>query len=300
MRLIPRRLTTGRAQRQLVIWREKAYRLKALSPLISGVTCVDVGASHFPHNKWWLFLQSPSVHWLAVDADSSTLEYIDWWPWPCSVEKVAVALGSSDEIRNLSITNVASGSSLLPLHDALGDAYRVTEPERSYFLPVSNRDVKTQGILEFLNQQPTDRRFLLKLDTQGTEFELIRACKPMISEHRVVAIETEISLLHTPPYRGAPRLWDEVQKMETDGFELLLLDIHSKQATNRARSSRTIVSEADAVFVIRRDLALESDLSLRLQLLAVYFTYRLIDEALLLLRDDKELAATLRGVVDIP
>lgn len=298
MRLIPRRLTTGRAQRQLVLWREKACRLRTFSPLISGVTCVDIGASHFAHNNWWLFLQSPSVHWLAIDPDSSTLDYINWWPWPCSVERVAVALGSSNEVRNLSITNVASGSSLLPLHDALGDAYRVTEAERSYFLPVSNRDLKTQGILELLNQQPIDRRFLLKLDTQGTEFELIRACNPMISKHRVVAIETEISLLHTPPYRGAPRLWDEVQKMETDGFELLLLDIHSKQASRRARGSRTIVSEADAVFVIRRDLALESDLSLRLQLLAVYFTYRLIDEALLLLRDDRELAATLNGVVD--
>lgn len=295
----PHRVVTGRAQRQLVLWREKAYRLRKFSPMISSVACIDIGASHFAHNKWWLLLQSPSVHWIAIDPDSSTLEYVDWWPWPCSVEKVSEALGSSNGVRNLSVTNVASGSSLLPIHEQLGDAYRVTDNERSYFLPLRNREVKTLGITELLNRQPEDWRFLLKLDTQGTEFELIRACHPIISKHRVVAIETEISLLHTPPYRGAPRLWDEVDFMESHGFELLLLDIHPKQANKRSRGRQTIISEADAVFVLRREIALKGDYSFRLQLLAVYLTYQLIDEAYLLLRDDRELAMSLQDVIKI-
>jgi FkbM family methyltransferase len=286
-------------QRYSILWRQKAFRLGGLPKLISNVVCVDIGASHFPHNKWWLFLQSPAVQWIAVDPDLSSLGYLDRWPWRCSVKKAAVALGATTQARELTVTNVASGSSLLSLHDTLGDAYRIGPQERSYFLPTSQKTIETVGILDFLDKRMADSRCLLKLDTQGTEYELIQACIPLMKTNKILAIETEISLLHTPPYKQAPRLWDIASGLESHGFELLLLDVFQKQGHNKSAISRQIASEADAVFILRRERVLSGDLQFRLQLLAVYLTYQLIDEAHLLLRDDQELSALIQNVFEI-
>jgi len=138
-------------------------------------------------------------------------------------------------------------------------------------------------------------RFVLKLDIQGSEFEVLTSLASMFDGRKILAVESEVSLLHSPPYENAPRLWDVVSLMEQRGFELLQLDIIEKIISSRSRSERGIIAEADAVFVLRRELVMNLELTARLQLLCVFVTYRLFDEARSMLRDDQELADFIRN-----
>lgn len=83
--------------------------------------------------------------------------------------------------------------------------------------------------------------------------------------------------------------------MEERGFELLQLDVMEKSTSSKLKAERGIVSEADAVFVLRRHFLSAVDLNVRLQMLGVYITYKLFDETRSLLREGKELSNFIRN-----
>lgn len=289
-----RRLSTGKLQRNIALFRHRVWHFERLSNLLESTVCVDIGASHFPHPKWWVFLQSPNSLWLAIDPVAESLNYVEGWPWRCRVEAIPVAVGISSGSRTFYITNLSTGSSLRSPRPSLRNEYRFTSQDLSYFFPISEVQIETVSLLSILERFGSHHRFVLKLDTQGSEFEILESISPLIEAQRILAIECEVSLLHLPAYENSPRLWDVVNIMEGRGFELLQLDVMEKSTSSKLKAERGIVSEADAVFVLRREFLSAVDLSVRLQMLGVYITYKLFDEARSLLREDKELSDFIR------
>jgi len=292
---LQRYLATSDLQRCLAIVRHKAWRVQRLSNMVESVVCVDIGAAHFPHPKWWLFLQSPNTHWLAVDPAAESLRYVEQWKWKCSVKALPVEVSAGTGARTLHVTNSPTGSSLLRPRASLRNDYRYTPQDLSYFFPTTDLLLETISLDSVLAQFGQECRFVLKLDIQGSEFEVLTSLASMFDGRQILAVESEVSLLHSPPYENAPRLWDVVSLMEQRGFELLQLDTIEKSVSTRSRSERGIIAEADAVFVLRRELVMNLELTARLQLLCVFVTYRLFDEARSMLCDDQELADFIRN-----
>ena len=292
---LQRQLATSGLQRLVALYRHRAWRYEVLSRLVENVICVDIGAAHFPHAKWWLFLQSPKTRWLAIDPAHESLNYAKNWRWRCLIESMPVAVAAETGRGTLHVTNTPTGSSLLQPRPSLHDDYRYSSQDYSYFFPVSLQQIETVGLSSLLSRFESDSHFVLKLDTQGSEFAILSGISDLFAAQRILAVECEVSLLHSPAYQEAPRLWDVVGTMESRGFELLQLDVIEKSATTRAPRGRGIAIEADALFVLRREFVMSRDLGLRLQLLCVYATYGLFEEAKLLLRDDQELLNYVEG-----
>jgi len=285
-----RRLATSQLQRTYALYKHRSWRYKRLSKLVESVICVDVGAAHFPHPKWWLFLESPKTLWLAIDPALESLQYTERWRWKCSVKSLPIAVSANSGKQTLYVTKSPTGSSLLRPRPSLSNNYRYTPQNCAYFFPVSERNIDVVGIGALLNQYDLTSRFILKLDTQGSEFSILSGMSDFFTSLRVIAVECEVSLLHLPPYEDAPRLWDVVGTMEARGFELLQVDVIEKTRGTRLPGERGAAAEADAIFILRREFVITRELNFRLQLLCVYVTYGLFEEANLLLRDDPELA----------
>ena len=219
-----------------------------------------------------------------------SLRYTENWRWKCSIQSLPVAVGAESGTCTLYATNSPTGSSVLRPRSSIWTNYRYSAQDRAYFFPVTEIEIKVLGISELLSQFSPNSGFILKLDTQGSEFSILSGLSDYFKSNRVLAVESEVSLLNQPPYEDAPRLWDVVGAMEDRGFETLQIDVIERATGNVRSGARGAVAEADVLFVLRRELVMNRDLNSRLQLLCIYVTYGLFCEAELLLNDDSELS----------
>ena len=133
-RLIPQAAKNFLRQRTLP-WRVS----KLLSPHLPVLICVDVGASYYPHGKWLMFLNAPRTQWLAVEPNEANIGYVKSWGWPSHVSACTTGLSREGGVRTLYVTNVDSGSSLLPPEITSSMKHRVTN--LGYFFPVTERRI---------------------------------------------------------------------------------------------------------------------------------------------------------------
>lgn len=142
-------LATSRLQHSYSLYKRKAWRYSRLSRLVESVICVDIGAAHFPHPKWWLFLQSPKSHWLAIDPAMESLRYTENWRWKCSIQSLPVAVGAKSGSCTLYATNSPTGSSVLRPRSSIWTNYRYSAQDRAYFFPVTEIEIKSWGSVNF-------------------------------------------------------------------------------------------------------------------------------------------------------
>lgn len=262
----------------------RSGRFNDLSIALPQVMCIDVGASHYPHTSWWLFLDSPSTTWLAVEPIKESLAYLEQWPWRASAVPATIGLSELGGQQTLFVTNVETGSSLLRpvVEGAMED--RSTGALREYFFPITERVVETRSLLQLLDGEPSKPIFI-KLDTQGSELSILRSVVSSESNIEVVGIEIECSLLASPLYEGSPRLWEVVSHLEPLGFELVSLDVFPRGPRRKISArSRNIPTECDAIFALRRDHITASPTESQAALLAFYVTNNLYGEALISLK----------------
>lgn len=262
----------------------RSCRFDGLTVALPEVICVDVGASHYPHTSWWLFLDSPSTTWIAVEPNADSLSYLEQWPWRARAVPAAIGLSEFGGEQTLYVTNIDTGSSLLRpiIGGAMDD--RVTDAERSYFFPVTEREVETRSLSQLLESEPRQPVFI-KLDTQGSELSILRSVVSSNSDVEVVGIEIECSLLSSPLYEGSPRLWEVVEHLEPLGFELISLDVFPRVPGRKiSGQSRKVPAECDAVFALRRDRITASSPESQVALVAFYVTNNLYREASIALR----------------
>jgi FkbM family methyltransferase len=267
---------------------------KQLSPYLPATVCVDIGASYYPHVKWLAFLNAPKIQWLAVEPNEANIAYVNSWAWPCQVSTCTTGLSRDGGLQTLYVTNVDTGSSLLPPEITQSMKHRVTN--LGYFFPVTERSIETLTLVKALAGLSATVPVFVKLDTQGTELSILQGAQALFDTQRIVGIEMESTMLAQPLMKGSGKFWQACQYLELQGFELL--HVKPIQAPGRPGRSNalqhTYLNECDAVFALRPDVAADLAVEYRIGLLAFYLANLFYEEALSLLERDAGVADFLR------
>lgn len=288
-RLVPQSVKNFLRQRTLP-WRVS----KLLSPHLPAAVCVDVGASYYPHGKWLAFLNAPATQWLAVEPNEDNIGYVKSWIWPCKVSACTTGLSREGGAQTLHVTNIDSGSSLLPPEIPASMKHRVRNLD--YFFPVTPRKIDTLTLGQAIAGLPATPPIFVKLDTQGTELSILQGAQALFDARRIVGIEMESTLLAQPVMKGSGKFWQACEYLEAGGFELLhIKPIPAVGRSGRLRAGRnTYLNECDAVFALRQDIAAQLSVEYRVGLLAFYLTNLFYEEVLSVLERDTEVADFLR------
>lgn len=280
-RLIPRSVKSFLRQRTLP-WRLS----KILSSSLPVSICVDVGASHYPHGKWLTFLNASKTRWLAVEPNEVNIGYLKSWPWPSRASACTTGLSREGGLQTLYVTNVDTGSSLLPPEIPTSMQHRVTSLD--YFFPVTERRIETLTLVQALEGLPAAAPVFVKLDTQGTELAILQGAQPLFDAQRIVGIEMESTMLAQPLMKGSGKFWEACKFLESQGFELLhVKPIHAPHPSGRPKVLQySYLNECDAVFAMRPDVVASKVVEYRACLLAFYITNLFYAEALSLLERD--------------
>lgn len=268
---------------------------KLLSPYLPDAVCVDVGASYYPHVKWLAFLNAPRTHWLAVEPNEATISYVKSWRWPSQVSVCTTGLSREGGEQTLYVTNVDTGSSLLPPEITPCMKHRVTHLD--YFFPVTERRIETLTLVQAVSDLSATAPLFVKLDTQGTELSILQGAQPFFDYRRIVGVEMESTLLAQPVMKGSGKFWQACEYLESQGFELLhIKPIAAETRPRRMKRGRnTFLNECDAVFALRPDVAAGLTVEYRANLLAFYITNLFYEEALSLLERDLAVTEFLLG-----
>jgi FkbM family methyltransferase len=208
---------------------------------------------------------------------------------PPSVHWFPIALAGSSGTRKFYDLNRATGSSLFPPNDPV----IVEFSGHSYAGIRSVVDVECMSASEFLVQHHRPVPELMKLDTQGTELEILSSLNPD-QLNQVVCVETEVEFLEL--YRGQPTFGEVHAFMQSHGFRLLDLRTHRayrnssdqpqyylQQYLHIAAGGRDLSAElvaGDALYI--RDLHFQENQVSRLDLikyLCILRMYRFLDLA---------------------
>lgn len=280
-RVIPKSL------KDFIRGRSPAWRVSALlGPFLPAINCVDVGASYYPHVKWLVLLNSPQTNWLAVEPNQANVAYINSWQWPCQVTTCTTGLSREGGQKTLYVTNVDSGSSLLPPEISPSMKHRVVK--LNYLFPVRETCIETLTLEQAAKDLTRDAPMFVKLDTQGTELSILQGAQALFESRTIVGIELEATLQAQPIMKGAGKFWQACEFLENNGFELLhVTPIHAPDRSGEVRPGRnTYLNECDAVFALRPDIAAILPVEFRTALLAFYLTNAFYGEALSLLERD--------------
>ena len=223
-------------------------------PLVKNLTLVDIGASYFLHKPWIPLILKGQARLVSVDPNSENLNYLNFFPG-IDVEKVPAALSSETGTRTLYVTNVDSGSSLLPPDPSDEDLLR-SPHMHDYLFPVQEvtLEVTTLDLLPSIK----DHWLAVKIDTQGAELEVLRGAASLLEQGRILSVEAEISLLSRPIWRGSPNFSDISAFLERYQFELIW--IRPTRPVKKSFKSQIRQSEADALFVRRKEHVISSGL----------------------------------------
>jgi len=267
---------------------------KLLSPHLPTSVCVDVGASYYPHGKWLMFLNAPRTQWLAVEPNEANIGYVKSWSWPCDVSACTTGLSREGGAQTLYVTNVDTGTSLLPPEIPASMVHRVANLD--YFFPVTERTIETITLVQAIAGLSTTAPVFVKLDTQGTELSILQGAQVLFDDRRIVGIEMESTLLAQPIMNGSGKFWQACEYLEAQGFELLhLKPIAALGKSGKVEPGRnTYLNECDAIFALRQDVATQLPVECRTGLLAFYVTNLFYDEALSMLERDAEVVDFLR------
>lgn len=222
---MPRGGSTRKLARALAESRHQAHRRRApLDP--TGVIAtalardpihaMDVGAAGGVAPHWRDYLPVMEVDCFEPDAQECALRQresppnLHWFP---------VALAGATGRREFYVLNRATGSSLYPPNDEVILEYS----GRSYAGVRRVVEVDCMSLADFLAEHRRPMPMLMKLDTQGTELEILSSLTPAQLEG-LLCVEVEVEFLEL--YKGQPTFGDVHAFMQRSGFRLLDLRTH--------------------------------------------------------------------------
>lgn len=213
--------------------KELIRKYAALKP----ITCVDAGArggfDHLPklNSILDLFAFEPEPNAFAsLNADQKQFAR-------CKFFQQALAAESGTSVLHLS--SRPSMSSLLQFDEELFESQygfiRGSEQWKEGLTQGSSITVRTTTIDDFFASEKLSQIDFLKLDTQGTELEILKGAKSVLTEARISVIKTEVSLI--PVYKN------QVSFSELD----LFLNQHGYILVNFQSYPDTIIERGNAV-----------------------------------------------------
>jgi FkbM family methyltransferase len=263
-----------------------------LQPLNLKLVCIDIGAAYFPHLQWWLPRDLPCTRWIAVDPISENLSYLDSWPFRSRPKSLVAAIGKTSGESSLFITPIDSGSSMLMPIINQDLEHRIAPA--NYYFPYKEKSIFTKSISQVMADVDctSEDTFFLKIDTQGTELEILQGAIDFLRERDIVLIEVESSFQADTFYEGAAKFWMVCQFLEGHGFELIgqnLIPFLGNGNIKIPQNTRMALNESDGIFILRRSVSKNLDITKRCAILLGYITYNYFHEALALLESDQEL-----------
>ena len=277
--------------------RARNRALKQISQGIPPCLCVDVGASYYPPSAWSAFLSSPNTCLVAVEPNTENLKYLKNWKYPAKVKVCGTGLSGTGDPRTLYVTSTDSGSSLNP--PVLHPSFAHRGIDHGYFFPLKEKLVKTETLENVLASHAKDLPVVIKLDTQGTELEILHGGITRLQNHQVVGVEMEAPLLATPVMKGSGRFWEANRDLESWGYELLEIKPYSCATINKTSNQigKRTAWECDAVFALRRDVAQDLPETFRRMLVFFYLAYEFYEEALSFLEQDSQVSESLTDLI---
>jgi FkbM family methyltransferase len=216
----PRQLARALAQSQHQARRRRAH-LNPSGVIATALTrdpihAMDVGAAGgvAPHWRDYLFVMD--VDCFEPDAKECAARQQDS---PPNMHWYPVALAGETGRRSFHVLNRATGSSLLPPNDPVILEYS----GRSYAGVRRVIDVDCLSLADFLAAHRRPMPMLMKLDTQGTELEILSSLGAKQLD-ALLCVELEVEFLEL--YKGQPTFGDVHAFMQRNGFRLLDLRTH--------------------------------------------------------------------------
>jgi FkbM family methyltransferase len=177
---------------------------------------MDVGAAGGVAPHWRDYLPVLDVDCFEPDARECALRQRDS---PPNVHWYPIALAGTTGRRDFYVLNRATGSSLYPPNDEVILEYS----GRAYAGVRRVVQVDCMSLADFLTEYQRPMPSLMKLDTQGTELEILSSLTPGQLEG-LLCIELEVEFLEL--YKGQPTFGDVHAFMQRNGFRLLDLRTH--------------------------------------------------------------------------
>jgi FkbM family methyltransferase len=145
-------------------------------------------------------------------------------PW---VQIVPHALGAAQRDATLYITREPACSSVYPPIDDVVDRHPRLEPQRM----VRSEAIELITMDDWCAENAFERVDIIKLDTQGSELDILRGAKRILEAVSVVQTEVEFN----PMYDGQPLFGDVDRFLRERGFVLWHLDNLSHHRQHGAR-----------------------------------------------------------------
>jgi FkbM family methyltransferase len=180
------------------------------------IHAMDVGAAGGVAPHWRDYLPVLEVDCFEPDAEECALRQRDS---PPNLHWYPVALAGTTGRRKFYVLNRVTGSSLYPPNDEVILEYS----GRSYAGVRRVVEVDCMSLADFLAEHRRPMPSLMKLDTQGTELEILSSLTPAQIE-TLQCVELEVEFLEL--YKGQPTFGEVHAFMQRNGFRLLDLRTH--------------------------------------------------------------------------
>jgi len=261
---------------------------KVITSFLPECNCIDVGASYFEHSKWRVFLESRKTNWIAVDPNAHNLAYLKNWRWKSNLKVVDQGLSQNGGEVTLYVTNIDSGSSIKK--PKLPDSMKLRIDNESYFFPYKEKKIITKSLKTLIEENYNPNPFFIKLDTQGTELDILKGADLFFKKFQILGVELETCLLAQPCYENANKFTDVINFFEEKGYELIninVFDLYS--ATNDTSGDNFFPNETDVVFLPRLDIIKNLSLNYKLSIVGFMYSYKLYNQIEYLIKHNLDL-----------
>jgi FkbM family methyltransferase len=176
--------------------------------------CVDVGSRGGLADLRTLH---PRLHVYSIDADPAAVQRPQGF---ASHHHFSFALHSSQGEMEFFVATQPSLSSLLEFDPVAFERHFGLMPGSEHWAraltPQRKQTTKTETADGFFRSRNLERIDYLKLDTQGTELEILKGARDYFSAGKILVVKTEVSLL--PVYRDQCTFGEIDQFMREQGF----------------------------------------------------------------------------------
>jgi FkbM family methyltransferase len=244
--------------------RKESFYDKILNNLT--LTVVDVGARNVSVEE--LGPLTKHIRYIGFDADESEVQRLNSIKTNFKETKfIASYVGKKNDVVNFGIHFDAGNSSIFPFSKSFNKWFR--GGDESYIKEFV--ELKSSS-LDDLVEENID---VIKLDTQGTEYEIIEGAKNALNSAMLVEIEVEFIQM----YEGQKLAHNVFEQMYSSGFELLYLNRVFAQSNGFRGESRGQITFGDALFGIKREKALNLSTEKKAKYIALLLNYGHIDFA---------------------
>lgn len=293
-----RKRITNKAKKELQKITPTGRRRRQVSEILArnlpSTLVIDIGASYYPHERWSTFLESSNATWVLIDPNAESLGYVKTWKHKSNAISKVTGISAKSGPHVLYKTATVTGSSLLKPELSESMKTRLGKSGYDYFFPLSETVIQCSTIDDNLTKEQLLIPRIIKLDTQGTELNILKSIEKMLTDGLTVAVESESTLLAQPMYEDSGKFWQMQAFLESVGYETVYLKPIDSPQQGTMRGSRGFLNECDAAFAMRQDIAKQAPIETSYSLLAIYADYGMYREVLNHLRTDTRLQSGMK------